>query len=149
MLKYTAHCTFDSKLIDQISALEIRNNRIDHPEGGNDDLVIASLLSYWLLINGKNLNSYGVDATKILKQNRVYLENKYSTADQDSDTLFELEQELNLLLQQYKQEKNPYIAKQLEVKIKQIISELNNNSAAITAQELLEQIEQQRRFRRF
>lgn len=86
MLKYTSTITYDKKLISQISSLVIKNNRIDHPEDGNDDLVIAALLSYWLLINGKNLQYYNINTSNILKNNTIYLNEKYSSLEEESNT---------------------------------------------------------------
>lgn len=56
---------YDETLINQISGLTKRNNRIDHAPGGHDDNVIAWLLCNWLLTNGKNLSHYGIDSSKI------------------------------------------------------------------------------------
>jgi hypothetical protein len=50
---YTGDKVYDIDTINQLLSLTVRNNRVDHPEGGHDDLVIAWLISYWLLIEGK------------------------------------------------------------------------------------------------
>ena len=149
MLKYTGYCIYDQKLITQISALIIKNNRIDHPEGGNDDMVIAGLLSYWLLINGKNLNLYGINVSTLLKHNKVYLGEKYSSTDDDySDTeAMELEAEFNNLIEQYKLEKNDILAMKLEAKIKMLAQELNIHSNIISVEELFENINRERKLK--
>lgn len=151
MLKYTGYCLYDDTLVTQISSLIIKNNRIDHPEGGNDDMVISSLLSYWLLTSGKNLSLYGIDTYNILKSNRVYLDEKYSssTSDYDEEEAIELERRFNTLLEEYKSENNPVIAKQIEIKIKKIASEIDfTGNKIISVEEMLDSINRDRRIRR-
>lgn len=150
MLKYTSHCTYDEKLTTQISSLVVKNNRIDHPEGGNDDMVIASLLSYWLLINGRNLELYNINTSNILKNNKIYLTEKYSfnTDDYEENELLEIETNFNDLLEEYKHEYNPIIAKQLEAKIKMLASELNTFSKAISVEEMLSNIDRDKKLKK-
>lgn len=57
-LKYTANVTRDVMLIEQLSSLTIKNNRIDHSAGNHDDMVISWLLSMWFLQKAKNKNLY-------------------------------------------------------------------------------------------
>ena len=56
----------DKTTIDQITSLEIRNGRVDHPSGEHDDMVIGWLLCWWLISNGKNLHFYGINSKDIL-----------------------------------------------------------------------------------
>ncbi len=65
-IKYTGTSTRDKTLIGQIFGLVIKNGRIDHKSGENDDLVIAYLLSYWFLLFAKNIEFYGIDSTDTL-----------------------------------------------------------------------------------
>ncbi len=150
MLKYTGYCLYDSKLISQISALVIKNNRVDHPPGGNDDMVIASLLSYWILTNGKNLHLYGIDTYTILKSNKTYLTEKYSGGNDEynEQEIIELEGKFNDVLEQYKKENNSIIARQLEAKIRMLASELNNFNQAISVSELLDNINREKKLKR-
>ncbi len=150
MLKYTSYCTHDEPLVGQISGLIIKNNRIDHPDGGKDDMVIAALLSYWLPMNGKNLNSYGIDTTTLLRANKVYLDEKYSNADADFDEqeAFELEVQFNELLDEYKEENHPVLARQLELRIRKIAAELKTNTNVISVEEMLENINREKRINR-
>lgn len=48
----------DISLIGQIGGLTIKNGRIDHASGGNDDSVIAYILTGFLLFFGNNLQMY-------------------------------------------------------------------------------------------
>ncbi len=149
MLKYTGACIYDQKLITQISALIIKNNRIDHPEGGNDDMVIAGLLSYWLLTNGKNLNLYGIDTSSLLKHNKVYLSEKYAVVEDDysDQEVMELEYEFNELIDTYKKESNDIIARQLEIRIKKLAADLRVFNHVISVEDLLETISRERKLK--
>jgi len=153
MLKYTGDCIYDQKLISQISELIIKNNRIDHPEGGNDDMVVAGLLSYWILSQGKNLNLYGIDTGSLLKYNKVYLAEKYAIVEDDySDhEVMSLEQQFNELIDQYKKESNDIIARQIEIKIKKLASDLkifgSHMTHVISVESLLESISRERKLK--
>lgn len=48
----------DITLINQIAGLKIKNGRIDHANGGNDDSVIALLLTGYVIFFGNNLEMY-------------------------------------------------------------------------------------------
>lgn len=150
MLKYTATITRDEQLINQICGLVVRNNRIDHPVGGSDDMVIGALLGYWLLINGKNLGLYGVDTTTILKHNKVYLAERYKKDENGYDEYEVMEQEsmFNAILEQFKAERNEVIARQLEVKIRKLANEMDGSSMAISVEEMLEDIRREKKIRR-
>lgn len=50
----------DKQLIDELTGLVIKNGRLDHGSGGNDDCVVAWLLSFWMLTMSKNLSHYGI-----------------------------------------------------------------------------------------
>jgi hypothetical protein len=56
----------DVTLISELSALATKNGRIDHTEGGHDDMVIAWLLGCWMIFFGENLQYYGIDVRSIL-----------------------------------------------------------------------------------
>lgn len=149
MLKYTGAGLRDEKMINQISALIDRNGRIDHPPGGNDDMVIASLLSYWILTEGRNLSVYGINPSLILRGSPVYLEEKYKT-DQDKLNRYEaqlLEAKFAQLLEQLKQETNPIISRQLEMRIHKLAGEMPNNTNVLSASELIETIQRDKRMR--
>lgn len=147
MLRYTAHTLYDERLVQQISSLVIKNNRIDHPEGGNDDMVISSLLSHWVLTIGKNLSLYGIDVHTLLKSNKVYLDEKYASDDKDYDEEEAKEQEalFNDLIEDYKKERNPIISRQLELRIRKIANEMSTTTNVISVEELFANINRDRR----
>ena len=57
---------YDSTLVSELSALSTVNGRIDHTDGGHDDMVISYLLCCWFIFFGENLNLYGIDVRSIL-----------------------------------------------------------------------------------
>lgn len=147
MLKYTGYGLRDEKLVAQISALEERNNRIDHPIGGNDDMVVSALLSYWLLSEGRNLNVYGINSSMILRGSAVYLEEKYKT-DEDRMDRYEaqlLEAKFAKLLEDLKSEHNPIVCRQLEMRIHKLANELPVSTNILSASELIETIQRDKR----
>lgn len=56
------------ELVNELLALQIKNGRVDHPDGGHDDSVIAWMLSAWLILYGKNLDFYGISNRKALRK---------------------------------------------------------------------------------
>lgn len=150
MLRYTGKLLYDEQLIRQISSLVIRNNRVDHPVGGSDDMVIGSLLSYWLIIHGKNLNLYGIDAGSLMKSNSVYLSEKYASEQNGYDEYELIEQEkiFNETMEQFKNETNEFIARQIELKIRKLASEMHSNSMPLSVEEMLDDIRRQKKIKR-
>ena len=58
---YASSDVKDMTLIGELmSLIRDEKGRIDHPQGGHDDTVIAWLLAGWLLNFGKNLSGYGI-----------------------------------------------------------------------------------------
>ncbi len=60
---------FDVTLVTEIAGLQAVNGRIDHKSGHHDDMVIAWLLACWLVLEGKNLQYYGLTNTELLPNN--------------------------------------------------------------------------------
>jgi len=65
-LKYTGCVAYDKTIIQQISDLKIKNNRLDHDSNKHDDLAISWLLGYWFLTNVKNSEFYDISPYNIL-----------------------------------------------------------------------------------
>ena len=59
---------YDKSLIDQLTGLIVKNGRVDHDDGEHDDLVIAYLLTHWLITHGKLLSHYGIDVIKVMSK---------------------------------------------------------------------------------
>lgn len=147
MMKYTASMVYDEQLISQISSLIIKNNRVDHPDGGNDDLVIGALLSYWLILNGKNLAHYGIPTDRLMKTNKVYLSEKFAKADDefDEEELLEKEREFTALIEELRSERNPIIARQIELRLRKLGSEIEGAGQVLSVEEMLEEIRRERK----
>lgn len=116
--KITGDKVKDKRTIDQILGLTIRNGRVDHPVGGNDDLCIAWLLGYWLLSQGKNLSFYGINSREILSENIKNREvnnpvDIYNSLEQDR-----IKQRIEQLAEQLKNERDSFIAYRLETELR-------------------------------
>lgn len=151
MLKFTGHLLYDETLVNQICALVVRNNRIDHPVGGNDDVVVSALLSYWLLTKGTNLNLYGINTATLLRKNSVYLDEKYKN-DGDAyerEELEQLELQFSTLIEDIKNERDPTIAQQLELKLRKLAAENPMDSNIISVEEMIEGLARERKLKRY
>ena len=58
-MRLNAPRIYDRQLISEISGLTVRNGRVDHQAGKNDDLVIAYLLCCYFCYNAQNRHHYG------------------------------------------------------------------------------------------
>ena len=58
----------DPDLIGEIRGLVTKNGRIDHIDGGHDDLTIAYLLACHFVLHAKNIKLYGVDPDCFLSE---------------------------------------------------------------------------------
>jgi hypothetical protein len=147
--KITGSKVKDKKTIDQILGLEIRNGRVDHPEGEHDDLCICWLLTYWLLFKGKNLSYYGIPVRDIL------IDNIDHKQENDPRKLYEKREQDNIrlgidqLIEQLKIEKDDFVAINLENRLKLLISRLSESDRDILGiEELLSKIKDNRRLSR-
>lgn len=151
MLKFTGHVLRDETLVNQICALVVRNSRIDHPAGGNDDMVISALLSYWLLTKGKSLHLYGIDPSTLLRKNSVYLEEKYKNEGEayEREELEQMEASFTAMVEELRGERDPIIAKQLELKLRRAARDSAGTGNIISVEEMLEEIARERKVRRY
>lgn len=60
--KLTNQHMYDKRLIDEVTGLVVKNDRIDHKTSGHDDMVIGWMLAAWMLLNGRNLSMYGINS---------------------------------------------------------------------------------------
>lgn len=148
-LKYTAHLCHDIPLIQQYMGLIIKNGRIDHQQGSHDDAVFASLLNYWFLMLGKNLNVYGVNTSSILRTNDEYIEDKYQAVKDNYDRKEMEERELEIaeLLETMKECDNDILATQLEKRITFLYRDVVRDSNQVSLEEYFESIRNERRMR--
>ena len=57
----------DKVLISELGSLTVRNGRVDHEVGGNDDTVIAWLMAMWFIFNAKHLDVYGIPPGTVMR----------------------------------------------------------------------------------
>jgi len=129
MLKYTANLTRDVILVDQLLGLSIKNNRIDHSDGGHDDMVISSLLAMWFLQKANNVELYVNNASSALSN---LVDNKAMFNNKDIDPKVLREQEaiksyITNLLNMLKAENNEIVAFKILNKIKKLESKIDTS----------------------
>ena len=136
---------YDKDIVEQIKGLVIRNNRIDHPPGGNDDMVIGTLLTQWLLTNGKNLIEYGISP------NEVFSDSRRVVASSPSERFFQETQEkykdrIKYLLSLMENEREQYILSRYELEIRQLDKKIiTKNDEVYNIDTLLDKIKEKKK----
>lgn len=138
----------DEVLVKQILGLVEKNNRIDHSSSGHDDMVIAWLLAGWMLSTGHNLTYYGIDPVAVLhdvhvKENETHDERVQREKTEDN------EQAIEELCLRIADTTNPLILRQLEGRLRRLVSLTNTSSSkAYSISSLMEIIESQRKMKK-
>lgn len=144
--KLTGDKVRDKKTIDQILGLIIKNGRVDHPPGGNDDMVIAWLLGAWLLLNGKNLQFYGINPREILVENRQNQETNNPIARYEQAQQSYFRSQIEAIVEEMKKERDEYVALRLEAKLRSLATQLTEEDRkTLSVDELLMNIKEYRR----
>lgn len=146
--KQTGYAVNDPKTVHQILNLEIRNGRVDHKQGSHDDNVIAWLLSYWVISQGKNLGFYGINSRDIL------INVIKSDIETPLDNYNQLEQRyirknIEETVERIKEERDTFIVQKLEAKLRVLASKLiieENEHFSIDS--LIHDLHEQRRINR-
>lgn len=134
----------DEVLIKQIMGLVEKDGRIDHAAGSHDDMVIAWLLTGWLLSTGHNLAYYGINATRVLHDVHI----KATESEEERNERLraaELEDAIEDVCLELANTDDPITARQLEFKLRRLVAESNqvsNSSHSIA--NLLETVDKQR-----
>jgi hypothetical protein len=116
---------YDKTLIRQLLHLVIKNQRIDHEDGEHDDMVIAWLLCWWLIINGRNLSSYNLNSRVILsdidvgKKKKETLEEVLTRMEQD-----QIREDMLDLYEALETEDDEIISYKLEQQLRHLNSKL-------------------------
>ena len=132
-IETTGDLVKDPKTINQVLGLVNRNGRVDHAEGEHDDLVICLLLSFWILVNGKNLSYYGIKTRDILCENKIQIESTepvqmYDRAyqarlrEQAEDLVADIRSITDETLYRHAEQRLLYITSQLTEKDKEFLS---------------------------
>ena len=123
-------------MCQQISALIEKNDKITHPAGGHDDLVIALLLNHFFLQRAKNLAAYGLTPTLVLRE---------TVRKEDNYEEYQRTYTLNMykeLLEQLRYTDNQWVRKTLTHKLRnmEIESPFLVTESPSTMRELLEEM---------
>jgi len=147
--KLTGKLVKDKKVIEQILGLEVRNGRIDHAAGKHDDMVIAWLLSAWILLSGRNLHYYGIQARDILVNNKQHqVENdptaKYKRMEQEY-----YRQQVEVLTEQIRNERDDFAIDMLENRLRGAVMRLNeSDNQHLSVDELINNLREGRKLQR-
>jgi hypothetical protein len=112
--KRACNFMYDKTLIDQITGLVTKNGRVDHKDGGHDDMVIGWLLCHWLITKGKQLAFYGIDQHRIGTGISTQASEEYIRDTQFRQEQEMLREEMKLLGQQLTKENDEWIIQRLE-----------------------------------
>ena len=134
----------DSDVINQLLGLEYRNGRIDHGTEGHDDMVVAMLLAYWLVLFGKQLNHYGLNGSHLFNELEDF--SNLSKADllrNREQALFR--DQLKQLSEVYKQERDPYKLTRIETQMRLIERKLVlESNELLTVDSLLTKLKEEK-----
>ena len=150
MAKYTSELVRDKRLADQLLGLVEVDGRIDHRNTGKDDMVIASLLSYWLIVRGTNLWFYGIKPNTLLKSNHKYIDEVYGDDYLDREEAVLIEKEITKLLEEFRElsATDDISSIRLEHRIQSLASEVKTGQTLnISVDQMLENIKSERRIR--
>lgn len=139
----------DLTTINQITGLTTRNGRVDHEVGENDDLVIAWLLCFWLLTQGKNLSHYGIDSKAIFcelnKPEIVDNRTAYDYYEQQR-----IRSEIETIYEKLKNESDDNIVQRLEFKLRNLNRALVLEEGEIfSVDDLINSVREERRNSRY
>ena len=148
-LKFCADTTRDAEIIDQFLSLVNNNGRIDHPKGGHDDGTVATLLTHWLLLNGKNLHIYGIEHSKVLLKAKVQAsdESGGAAAELKKRKQLRVKEEINTLYNKLKTSYDPYVRQILRNRMLVLYGQLETEDiVALNLEELLKSIKEEKMF---
>lgn len=135
-IRYTATMLKDKTLIDQLLALVIKNDRIDHQPGLHDDLVVSTLLSYWLISKGRNLTFYGKKPFTIMSRNNQIREVQKEESSIENTEQKYIREELEEIAEEIRSTEDQFIIQKLENKARFLAKRIvlkNNEKFSIDA----------------
>ena len=144
--KNVGHVVCSTDLVNQISQLTMKNNRIDHASGGHDDLVIAWLLCYWFITRTHNLGNYGINSRDILSANKVVTSAESVAERAMRQVQAKLRTQLDTLSEQLKKEKDHNVRYVLERQLRNIGSMITaDNGEVFSIEDHISQLRDQQR----
>lgn len=108
----------------EIRSLVVKKGRIDHSAGGNDDAVIAWLLTHWLLTYGRHLDFYGIDPACLMSKVRFVGERRDPVADAMRARRAELITRLNKMLEELSATRDDMVRMKMEFAVKAVYGQL-------------------------
>lgn len=129
--KLTGDRVKDIKTIDQILGLIVKNGRIDHGSSNGDDHVIAWLLSFWLLTQGRNLQHYGINSREVLIDNKASQVINSPQAKYEQSYQERIRNNIEFIVEDLRKERDPYVASSLEGKLRFLASELTEEDRRV------------------
>ncbi len=116
----------DQTLHDEITQLAIKNGRIDHSEGGHDDLLIAYLLACWFVYFGRHLHLYDLNEKHFLSM----VSSDGSKVDADTKRYQDdLRERINDLRLQIQKARVPAVINSLNRELNHLVSMLDEEDA--------------------
>jgi hypothetical protein len=114
----------DKLLIDQIAGLTSKNGRVDHLPGEHDDLVIAWLLTYWFITQGRNMEFYKINSRQILSNVTDKYKNLTAVEIYDKEEQNYIRTKIEEVYELMLKERDPYILQKYELQIKVLSNKL-------------------------
>jgi len=133
-----------SGLIDELSTLVRRNDRVDHAVGAHDDRVMAWLFCHWFLSYARNVQHYGIQPSKIRSKVRHGLSDKdEAEISERMENVGHLKDELARLTEALAGCSSMAVAERMRRKLERLTEELEGSEVDVS-----ETIDQKRAARR-
>ena len=141
-----ASCLYDRTMVEQLLALEIANNRIDHPKGGNDDTVIALLLTQWFLTKAENVNYYDINPLKVLSKSSMEKPTAENVANRMNQLLDKtLKKRIDKIIKKSRKIHDPIIIRRIQHKVTNLTAQLHDPGEHYSIDSLLETMRKQKK----
>ncbi|QNI21002.1 large terminase subunit [Vibrio phage vB_pir03] len=141
--KTTGHLIASTDLSRQIRSLVIRNNRIDHEVGGNDDMVISWLMGHWFATKAINLTYYGIEAglvQSLVSEQGATVSKEEIAHRKEQEQIME---QINFLKEQLDMAGNEILRRTAEMKIAKLTRKLDDSDADKVMEELMSRSRQE------
>ena len=115
---------YDNNLITELSTLTNKSGRVVHGTNSHDDLVIAYLLSCFVVFSGKNLYNYCIDTSRMLST----IDTVGTTVSKDrKEYQMQLRHQIKALEDTIKRTEDPNMIKYHEMTLKQLKKEIDTS----------------------
>lgn len=137
----------DRTLVSQILSLENRNNRIDHPIGEHDDMVIGWLLCIWFIYHSTGLDYYGIDSSRLVSDKSKAMRTMSHEELAEKKLEDELREDINDLIQEIEDESDQYVLQLLENRLQALLrrASTDTNLDITSADDAIRKVRERRR----